>query len=228
VISRQAWGRAVLDGRPVEAEGLVLAWDDPAAQWGLGVFETLAVRENRARDVEAHLARLRDAAGRCGVPLPETGALERAIGEVAAGIHGGYGWAKILVSRSARFAVFGNASDPSAEGAPCAAVILRMRRHRLDPLSGAKTLAYAASILGLEEARSRGADEGLWLNDRGHVIGACAANVFAVKGRAVTTPMVPDGARPGVTRERVIAALRKEGMRITEAHLRVLALRHAD
>jgi branched-chain amino acid aminotransferase len=228
VITRRAAGLAVLDGRPVEADALVLPWDDPAAQWGLGIFETIAVHEGRPKHQAAHLIRLRAAADECAVPLPGDAELLRALRNVGAAIPEGHGWTKILVSRSGRWAVFGNATDRSREDAPCAAVILRARRHRLDPLTGTKTLAYAASILGLEEARRKGADEGLWLNDRGHVIGASAANVFVVKGRAVTTPAVSDGARPGVTRERAIAALRAQGVRVAESRVRVLKLRSAD
>jgi hypothetical protein len=35
--------------------------------------------------------------------------------------------------------------------------VLSWRRHRLDPTAGIKSMAYAASIVGLEEARRRGA-----------------------------------------------------------------------
>ncbi len=228
MISRRASGLAILDGRPVEGEALVLPWDDPAAQWGLGVFETIAVHEGLPKHPAAHLLRLHAAAEECTVPLPDDAEILRSLQDVAAAIPEGHGWTKVLVSRSGRWAVFGNATDRSGEGAPCAAVVLRGRRHRLDPLTGTKTLAYAASILGLEEARRKGADEGFWLNDRGHLIGASAANVFVVKGRAVTTPAVSDGARPGVTRERAIAALRVQGVRVAESRVRVLKLRSAD
>ena len=107
-------------------------------------------------------------------------------------------------------------------------MILPWRRHRLDPLAGVKSLAHAGAIRGLEEVLRAGAQEGLWLNERGHVIEACTANVFAVRGRAVVTPAVSDGARPGVTRERAMISLRTLGHQVRESKLRVLALRSAD
>ena len=228
MIDRRPEGIAVSDGVPVEPSALVLPWTDPAAQWGLGVFETIALRGGTARQVPEHLRRLAAAAARMNVPLPEGGALAAAIDQVASGIASGRGWVKIAVSRSGRFAAFGGSADPEETGRSISAIILPWRRHRLDPLAGIKVLAYAGQARGLEEAQRRGAEEGLWLNDRGHLIGACTANVFAVRGRAAVTPPVSDGARPGVTRERAIAALRRFGLQVRESRLRVMALRAAD
>jgi branched-subunit amino acid aminotransferase/4-amino-4-deoxychorismate lyase len=106
-------------------------------------------------------------------------------------------------------------------------IVLPWRRHRLDPAAGIKSTGYAASMLGLEEARRRGADEGLWTNDRGHLVEACTANVFVVAGRAAVTPAVRDGARDGVMRALVIAALRAESLQVREGKVRLTALRAA-
>ncbi|HEX4825730.1 MAG TPA: aminotransferase class IV [Candidatus Polarisedimenticolaceae bacterium] len=224
MIDRTPSGRAVLDGAIVEPGSLALAWTDPAAQWGLGVFETIAVRDGRPVHVELHHARLVAAAAKLSIPLPD----EKEIGRALAAVAHGHGWAKVLVSRSGHWAAFAGTSEPENEGRACSAVILPWRRHRHDPLAGTKSLAYAASILGLEEARRRGADEGLFLNDRGHVVEACTANVFIVRGRAALTPALSDGARDGVTRARAIESLRTLGLSVRQGKLRVLALQHAD
>jgi len=228
VIDRKPRGRAVLCGAVVESEALVLPWFDPAAQWGIGVFETVAVVDAVPRHLDDHLRRLGAAALRLGVSLPAASDLARAVGLVAEGVAGGRGWLKILVSRSGQWAVFAGPSDPEDEGRAISAVVLPWRRHRLDPTAGIKTMAYAASILGLEEARRRGADEGLWLNERGHVIEACTANVFAVRGRAVVTPALRDGARDGVTRALAIERLRGLGLSVRQSKLRIATLRSAD
>jgi branched-subunit amino acid aminotransferase/4-amino-4-deoxychorismate lyase len=228
VLDRVPAGRAVRDGEPVDASALALDWADPAAQWGLGVFETVAVRGSSAAHLAMHHERLDASAARARVAIPERGAIERACADVAGGVAGGYGWLKVCVSRSGRWAVFGGVSDPADEGRPTAAVVLPWRRHHDDVLAGMKTLAYAAAILGLEEARRRGADDGLWLNERGHVIGACTSNVFVVRGRAAVTPSRSDGAREGVTRERAIAALRADGIAVRISKVRMLTLRGAD
>jgi branched-chain amino acid aminotransferase len=218
----------MLDGAAVDADALAIGWADPAAQWGLGVFETVAVRDGAPRFLDEHAARLKNAAARLGVPLPAPAAVEEAARVVSAGVSGGHGWLKIIASRSGRWAAFGGPSDPSEEGRAVAVIVLPWRRHRLDPLSGIKSLAYASSIVGLEEARRRGADEGLWLNERGHVIEGCMANIFVIAGRAAVTPALSDGARDGVTRGRAIEALRAMGHSVRQSKVRFDTLRSAD
>jgi branched-subunit amino acid aminotransferase/4-amino-4-deoxychorismate lyase len=228
VIDRRPQGRAVLCGTVVESDALLLPWSDPAAQWGLGVFETIAVRGAVPRHLDDHLRRLTDAALRLGVPLPAASELTRAVLVVAEGASSGSSWLKLLVSRSGQWAVFAGPIDPEAVGRPVSAVVLPWRRHRLDPTAGIKSTAYAASLLGLEEARRLGADEGLWLNERGHVFQACMGNVFVARGRAVVTPSIRDGARDGVMRAMAIEALRAFGLSVRQSKVRMAALRSAD
>ena len=228
MIDRNPQGRAVSDGAVVDAASLVLPWSDPAAQWGLGVFETLAVIGATPRHLDDHLSRLQDAGRRLGVPVPSAAELARAASLVAEAAPPGGAWLKIVASRSGRWAVFAGPLDPADAGRVVSAVVLPWRRHRLDPTTGIKSTGYAASLLGLAEARRRGADEGFWLNDRGHVIEACTANVFVVRGRAVVTPALSDGARDGVTRSKAIPVLRELGLSVRQSKVRIATLRAAD
>jgi len=225
VIHRVPAGRAIVDGAIVAAADVTLSWSDPAAQWALGVFETIAIAEAGPRHLHQHLDRLAASALRLSVPLPAKEELWRAVETVAAG---GGGWLKIVVSRSGRWAVFAGPADPDQVGRALSVIILPWRRHRLDPTTGIKSMGYAAAILGLEEAHRRGADEGLWLNDRGHVMGACAANVFVIRGRAAVTPALTDGARDGVTRARAISALKDLGIAVRQSKVRMATLAGAD
>jgi len=228
VIERTPTGPAVLNGALVDVGALAASWSDPVAQWGLGVFETLAVRDSAPVDLVEHTHRLAAAAARFGVTLPTVAQLTEATNTVAAGVPGGYGWLRVNVSRSGHWTVYGGASERSAEGTAVSVVVLPWRRHRFDPLVGVKSLAYAASIVGLEEARRRGADEGLWLNERGHVMDACTANVFVIRGRAAVTPSLGDGARDGVTRAQTIETLRALGLSVHRSKVRIATLRGAD
>jgi len=228
VIDRKPRGRAVQDGAVVASEDLALSWWDPAVQWGLAVFETIAVRGAVPRQLVDHLQRLAAAALRFGVPIPATAELAEAAHVVAADVGDGDAWLKIVVSRSGRWAAFAGAASDGERGRPVSAIVLPWRRHRLDPTAGLKSTSYAAHLLGIQEARRRGADEGLWLNDRGHVFEACTGNLFVVRGRAVVTPAIADGARDGVTRARAIPALRAFGLSVRLSKVRLPALRAAD
>jgi len=228
VIHRSPQGRAVLDGESVPVSALLLPWSDPAAQWGLGVFETIAVSDAVPRHLDDHLSRLSAAAKRLGIVLPPAPELAHAAELLAEGSGAGTAWLKIVVSRSGRWAAFTGPLAPDEAGRPVSAIVLPWRRHRLDPTAGIKSTGYTAFLLGLDEARRRGADEGLWLNDRGHVTGACTGNVFVVRGRAVVTPALTDGARDGVTRARAIPALRAFGLSVRQSKVRMATLRGAD
>jgi len=228
VIDRTPAGRAAINGTLVDPATLSIAWTDPAVQWGLGVFETVAIREGSLESWDAHLRRLEAAATRLDVRLPSKTEIERTAAAVAGSVPGGHGWLKVIVSRSSGWVVFAGTSEAAEVGQSASAVILPWRRHHSDPLAGVKSLAYAASMLGLEEARRRGADEGLFLNERGHVVEGCTSNVFIIRGRAAVTPAIGDGARDGVTRERAIEALRAMGLSVRQSKVRVLALRAAD
>jgi len=218
----------MIDRRPTVASSeTALPWSDPAVQWGLGVFETIAVRDGDPRFLDEHLTRLDSSATHLSIPLPDRKDLEKTVKQLARKIEGGHGWLKLLVSRSGESTAFGGPSDPKDENRVVSAVLLSGRRHRLDPLAGLKTLAASATPLGLEEARRLGADEGIWLNDRGHVLEACTGNVFVLKGRRVTTPALSDGALPGITRARALQTLKAMGYAVGEGKVRVDALRDA-
>ncbi|MGB0499325.1 MAG: aminotransferase class IV, partial [Rubricella sp.] len=66
------------------------------------------------------------------------------------------------------------------------------------------------------EARAKGFDNAISLDQHGHVAETASTNVFVVKDGAVRTP-APNGTfLAGITRARVIDLLRKDGMQVEE------------
>lgn len=216
------------NGSVVAADRAVLPLTDSSMLAGLGVFETLAARLGRPLDVSDHLARLASGARRLSVPLPDPSVLRDAVRIVASSLPSPRAWLKIVATRSGQCAAFGGQADPSEEGRPCTAVLLPWTRSRRDPLAGLKTLNYAPFTLGQEEAARRGADEGLWRNERGHLVEACSANLFVVHRRKLFTPSVSDGILPGVVRALALRAGRDMGLVVHEGKLRLPRLRQAD
>ena len=78
------------------------------------------------------------------------------------------------------------------------------------------------------EARARGFDNALSLDQEGHVAETASTNVFLVRDGVVMTP-VPNGTfLNGITRQRVIALLRADGVEVVEAALKVADFARAD
>lgn len=221
-------GEVLLDGSWVLASEARFDLADAGVQSGLGVFETVAVRHGVPLDGAEHVRRLVDGASRLAVPLPPFSEIEAGLKAVAARVVTGHGWAKIIATRGGRLAVFGGVSDPADEGRPAAAILLPWRRSPHDPLAGVKTLNYAPFVLGLEEARRRGADEALWRNTRGHLAEGCSSNLFVVRGRRVYTAAVREGILPGVTRALAIRAIGSLQLPVHEGKVRLDRLLRAD
>ena len=97
-----------------------------------------------------------------------------------------------------------------------------LRRNPIESLSPAwKTGNYLNNILGLREARSRGADDVVMLNLRGELTELATSNIAFVQDGNVVTPRLDAGILEGITRgfllRKVAAAA---GVRATEAVLR--------
>ncbi len=81
------------------------------------------------------------------------------------------------------------------------------RVNSLSPLVGIKSCNYLDKILALDEAKARGFDEAIQINERGEVVSATMANVFWLKENILYTPSLKTGCLPGTTREFVLENL---------------------
>jgi branched-subunit amino acid aminotransferase/4-amino-4-deoxychorismate lyase len=72
------------------------------------------------------------------------------------------------------------------------------------PLVGVKSCNYLENILAFNEARSRGFDEAVRLNEKDEIASACMANVFWRKGKTIYTPSLETGSLNGTTRQFIL------------------------
>jgi branched-subunit amino acid aminotransferase/4-amino-4-deoxychorismate lyase len=221
-------GEVWWNGKFVPAGEASVGLEDPGFQFGLGVFETLAVRDGSPLELDEHLRRLRQSANALGVGLPVEGELVRAAIRIGSAVPGGFGWLKILATRGGACFVYGGRMDPAEEGKPVAAILLHWKRGPKDPSVGVKSLSYADRILGLEIAAARGAEEGLWRNIRGHLTEGCQSNLFVVQRAKLFTPALGEGILPGVVRGLAIEAARRVGLVVHETRVRVERLERAN
>jgi branched-chain amino acid aminotransferase len=69
--------------------------------------------------------------------------------------------------------------------------------------------AYVNSALAAQEARDRGLDEAIFLNEAGHVAEGSAMNLFLVRDGRLVTPDVSQGILEGLTRDTMITLARE-------------------
>lgn len=79
-----------------------------------------------------------------------------------------------------------------------------------------KYARYLPSVLALDDARRRGADEALWLDPEGHVVEGATANLFAVVDGALWTAPLASGVLAGITRAEVLRLAGHSGLRCEE------------
>ena len=79
----------------------------------------------------------------------------------------------------------------------------RVRRPSLDVLDPhVKSLNYLNNVLAKQEARLRGVDDALLLNQSGMIAEASGANIFTVLQGVLSTPPSYDEALERITRDR--------------------------
>ncbi|MGH8135795.1 MAG: aminodeoxychorismate lyase [Steroidobacteraceae bacterium] len=206
---------------------------DRGLQYGDGLFETLAVRNGRARFMAAHLARLAEGARRLALPLPDP---DRLTGQIAAAWPKGRGVVKLILTRGPA----GRGYRPPVVAEPTLIVAgfewpnwpaaawtegirLRYCRTRLGQnpaLAGIKHLNRLEQVLARAEWDDDRIAEGLMLDSMGQVISGTQTNIFAViAGRAVT-PTLDQCGVAGVMRNALCGWAAAEGGKVVECSLR--------
>ncbi len=79
-----------------------------------------------------------------------------------------------------------------------------------------KSIALLGSVMGKQEASRRGADEGFWLDEQGHVLEGCTTNIFAVIDGILVTHPLDHQVLGGITRTMAIEVARKAGIKVVE------------
>jgi branched-chain amino acid aminotransferase len=210
---------------------------DHGLLYGDGVFEGIRITQGRIFRLPDHLHRLARSARAIGLALPYSHteltaivvATARAYGETEA-------YVRLVVTRG----VGELGIDPASclePGFFCIVARLKMfsrevrerglrmmtastRRPRLDMLDPqVKSLNYLNNVLAKRDARLKGFDDALLLNDAGRIAEASAANVFAVVDDALVTPPVAEGALAGITRDTVLRCAREAGIDIEQRAL---------
>lgn len=240
-----------LDGTVLDPDTPFLHADDLAAVRGDGIFETLLIRDGRARCVTLHLQRLARSAHILGLPRPDADAWRTAIDVAEAEWttrHGAgtEGLLRLVYSRG-RESAAGTGEPtayltvgPVAERAIAArdqgvSVVTLDRGYSVDlagaapwQLLGAKTLSYATNMAALRHADALGYDDVIYVSSEGAVLEGPRSTVIAVVGETLITPPAEIGILPGTTQVAAFALAAAEGRPTQTRVMRPADLIEAD
>ncbi len=237
-----------IGGRIVgEQEAFVPAMDR-GFLFGDGVYEVLRTRRGRLFCPDRHLERLRRSASRIRVPLPleQAGLLAR-IEETVAAAGNPESYVRVILTRGV--GLVPNIDPDTSCGTPNLVILvrplelpspeqyerglsawvvetLRNDRRAMDP--AIKSGNYLNNILGLMEAKDRGADVALFLNAAGCLTEAPTSNAWIVKDGRILTPPPEAGILLGITRSLILEMGRAQGLPIEERAISAAELRAAD
>ncbi|HUL80455.1 MAG TPA: aminotransferase class IV [Vicinamibacteria bacterium] len=239
-------GFASVNGIVVPAEEARVSVLDNGFAFGDSVYEVLRTYGGLAFEPGRHFRRLRASAARLGISVPadDAGLLAQVDGLLArAGTTESY--IRIVVSRGVGDCSynFEKVQGPTVvmiqkplgpypaahydEGIRVAAVGVRRNHPRaLDPAIKSSNLLN--NILAVREARSRGADEPVLLNQEGFLAEGASTNVFLARQGALVTPPLSAGILAGITREVVLELLPGLGIPCREEPLHLDDLLRAD
>lgn len=211
-----------LNGTIVDGQDAKISVLDHGLLYGDGIFEGIRVINRRVFRLADHIRRLQISAKAIGLTLPFSAAeIQDLVLDTARALAEDEAYIRLLVTRgegelgvdpatcvrpqliciASQIRLF----DPAKLQQGIAMVTVSVRRPPADILDPrVKSLNYLNNVLAKREARLRGADEALILNQNGMVAEASVANIFIVRDGELLTPPANDGALEGITRDSVL------------------------
>jgi branched-subunit amino acid aminotransferase/4-amino-4-deoxychorismate lyase len=180
--------------------------------YGWGVFTTLRIYDGKAFAFDRHWKRLALHAEKARIPVVlDLKHVRRAIDKLISANSVEHGRARLTLLKGdagswrtdpgpeTEFLVFTSSEVPQA-AADLPLTLSPYRKLSTALLAGVKQTAMLENLFALEEARARGFNEAVLLNERGEIVSAAAANIFWVQGDEVFTPSLATGCVAGITR----------------------------
>ncbi len=201
----------------LSAENTFVSAISSAALYGKGIFTTLAIYNSKPFLWEKHWERLAENAGKIGIDLTEFSeeSVKTSLLEIIS--------KNEITNARARITFF----DESASGVwnfetnkkrsllittgdlrkiskDFRLTISPFLVNSTSPLVGVKSCNYLENILALDDAKVKGFDEAIRLNERGEVASACMANIFWIKDEKIFTSDLETGCLKGTTRSLIV------------------------
>ena len=234
-----------LNGHLIPRSQAKLSPFDYGFLYGYGLFETMRAYRGHIFRLREHLARLSQAAEILGlISLTTAYDLEKACQDTIKG--NGLSEARLRLTISAGEGEI--VPDPSTCSHPTvfivarsytpyppetyqrgfSAVVSSLRRNSQSPLSRMKSTSYLESMIARAEAKAKGADEALLLNEQEFLVEGSTNNLFVVSNGELATPSVASGVLPGITRQAVLELAPSLNIRAREGEIELEDLLAAE
>ena len=194
---------------------------DEGYSFGLGAFETIAVKDEKLIFLDRHLRRLDRALHFLKIgALDERGITEKQVIDYVKQQKLTDGACKLTVSKEN--VVFQQRQNPYTDDIRRTGFVMdfsSVRRNETSPLTAYKTLNYGDCILENRQAHGLGMNERIFLNTKGQISEGCTTNIFFIQDDKLVTPPVSSGMLPGVMRRYVIKEAGRRGVLLEEKEL---------
>ena len=212
---------------------------------GWGVFSTFRIANGALFAFPRHWARMQRDARKMHVPFPESpGWMHSRLLKLVEANRARNATLRVAVVRnrgglfespdqSRDFDLIAFTADLAAWPRGVRLGVKPQARHAACEFAGVKFISWSQNLTWYEEARGKGLDEYVLLNERGEIAECTSANIFAVYaapggGFEVWTPPLASGCLAGITREILLEEIRVPGIAIGEKPLRPVDLERAN
>ena len=208
-----------------DADFLPMSPTDRGLTHGLGLFETILAIDGSPALLDRHIARMLASCDRLGWGNPLPNNLRSAIITQLAAAKLDHGHARVRLAISAGSGQLARPTlgqdhlvwiTASRTDDPPASITLGKApfdHPSRSFLAGIKSASYADNLLALNNARQRGFDDALYLNDKIHICETTTSNIFGVMDNTLHYPPDDTGCLPGITRTLIIELAKKNGIK---------------
>ena len=165
---------------------------------GDGLFETILTIDEKAVAWDRHYERLNNSAERLLISLPAKIDIELGITKV---LKGCVGQSRLRLSVLSDGQWFVTVEPEIFSDKPIALMRATGIKSSKGSLSGVKSISYGESLLEVRKAKQLGFDDGIFLNENGHVVETAFSNLLILTSDGWLTPSASTGCLPGITRE---------------------------
>lgn len=208
---------------------------EPGFLYGFGLFETMRLYRNKIVYFDKHLKRIERSCNLIEIKLPYSLAKLKELIKKTVKINA-------LKDAYVRLTLYKSESgtDTLIIAKPYQAYsdykyrqgfrgcLSPLRQNENSLLAQLKTTSYLLYRLAYIQAKNRGFDEAIILNNRGYICEGSRANIFFVKDNEIFTPALECGCLEGITRRVIFDLSRKYKIKIYEGNFSLFNLYSAD